>query len=161
MSTKIVTTHSYQLGWASIALVTVSHRESKRVSVQYYTSEAYSVFSECTVYQSKVWTALCLYECTMKCTNCVCTSVWAACANTVNVVYTVVCFCDDTFPCYDELSTMHSLLCLMIHAMVWLHSSWCALLTCTLHVDDDDGYLMMMLVHTLWLGNITCDDIQH
>ena len=30
---------------------------------------AYSVLSGCTVYQSKVWTVLCLYECTMKCTS--------------------------------------------------------------------------------------------
>ena len=134
--------------------------------------------SGCTVYQSKLWTVLCLYECTMKCTskyiqewvNCVCTSVWAACANTVNVVCTVVCFCDDTLPCYDELSTMHSLLCTLIwwyddeHAcfdvMAYFYALWCVPITCTLHVDDDGGYLMMMIVHTLWLWCITYDDVQ-
>ena len=67
------------------------YNESVSVSVctKSIQENAYSVWSGCTVYQSKVWTVLGLYECTMKCTSeyiqeCVnCTSVWAACANTV------------------------------------------------------------------------------
>ena len=106
------------------------YNESVSVSVctESIQDNAYSVLSGCTVYQSKVWTILCLYECTMKCTseyiqewvNCVCTSVWAARAKTMNVVCTVVCFCDDTLPCYDELSTMHSLLC----TLIWWYMLW-------------------------------------
>ena len=42
----------------SVSVCTVSIQEN-----------AYLVLSGCTVYQSKVWTVLCLYECTMKCTS--------------------------------------------------------------------------------------------
>ena len=109
--------------------------------------------------QSKVWIVLCLYECTMKCTseyiqewiNCVCTSVWAACAKIVNMVCTVVCFCDmmNSLRCTVCYALWFDDTCFdnddMMYAMVWWHSSMHHDV-CFLHAH----YMMMMMVGIWW-----------